>query len=234
MKVIRNTLILLVFIFIVLLVFVGIRGNLESCLQGFNISSLDSWHFEKCLNKQEKKFNVDSVSDKKQFIGPFSDVLGVTFQYVYQLTPQAHFSEFGLSDAIVVNVPDRDKSFIVVSKNGKKLSFPIIGVVGFRSSAESSYEPVLVRLLSNRIVVGDKIDLHATYVSPFSSLSTTQIQKKLLENVEDGPFRKEAELQIKLRENAGFTESQALELIYNNTNISFQPRQLIVTSLESK
>lgn len=180
----------------------------------------------------ERSFKVGSVSDKIKFLGPYNDVLGVTFQYMYTLTEGANFSEFGLQGAKVIKLPVKDKDFIVVTKDNKTISLPVIGVLGFKDSNDSSFQPILVRLLGSKIKTGDIVGIHATYINPNSTLPISQIQEKLFANVTDSPFKKEIELQIRSREYSKLNESKILETIYNNNTIVFNSSQMIVTSLE--
>lgn len=202
-----------------------------SCL--FQSLAPNSINIDSCIGKKAAKaFDVESVSDKIQFLGPYKEVLGVTFQHTYELMEGVQFSEFTLPEVKVVKLPTKDKDNLIVEKNDKEISFPVVGVLGFKSRETSSYEPVLVRLLGSRLKVGDIVNVHATYINPSSVQPIKQIREKLISNLVESPFKREAALHVNSRENSGIKESQILGIIYNNSVIIFQPDQLIVTSLE--
>lgn len=179
-----------------------------------------------------KPFNVGSVSKDKQFLGPYDEVLGVTFQHSYDLMPGASFSEIGLYDARVKRVPTKDRDTIIVSKEGKRLTFPAVGVLGFKTTSTESYTPELVRNLKNKLKVGDVVSIHATYISPLSTLSTEEIRRIHIKQLSDSVIKNEAEMHIMARENSGITESDILARIYSHKWVSFKSSELVVTTVE--
>lgn len=181
-----------------------------------------------------KTFSVGSVSKDKQFLGPYDEVLGVTFQHSYDLTAGASFSEFGLYDAKVIRVPAKDSDTIIVSKEGKRLTFPAVGVLGFKTTSTESYTPELVRNLKNKLKVGDVVSIHATYVSPLSKLSTEEIRNIHIKQLSDSDIKNEAKMHVMVRENSGFTESDILARIYSHKWVNFKSSELVVTTVELK
>ncbi|MBP9503169.1 MAG: hypothetical protein KBF17_13495 [Candidatus Promineofilum sp.] len=101
---------------------------------------------------------LETVSEDTQVVNVES-LPDIYFQYAYNLTEEIWFSELTFETVTVAVPPDgSDETMLVVDYNGKKVSLPLVGMVGLKiGEGEGKYSPAKVRDLGRTISVGSKL-----------------------------------------------------------------------------
>ncbi len=166
-------------------------------------------------------------------MGPIEEVLDVTFQFYFELPSKASFSQLGVYDVAVKDVPkNKDAGYLVVTRANKTIHLPLVGVLSLKQFHESRYKKVKVRQLSDLIQPGDKLKVHLMYTSPLTALSSEQLRQGLREQNKDKVFAPEEVLIVEAISRTGLTENDILAMIHTNNVIKFRPSQLLVTLIE--
>lgn len=185
-------------------------------------------------NELSSKFDIQPVSKSNSFAGPIKEVLGVTFQHSFELSPEASFSEVGIYDVVVKSVvKDKDSGYLVVRKDTKTLHLPLVGALAVKKVDETSYSPANVKDLADLIKKEDILTVHLMYTSPLATLSTEQLQEKLQASQKE-PMSKESMLRLKSMTRSGLTENDILGMLSGNNVVKFRPTQLVTSLIEIK
>ncbi len=181
------------------------------------------------------KFNVPSVSKANDLVGPIDEVLGVTFQHVFELGEGVSFSDLGVYDATVRSVTrGNNRGYLEVTKGGKTLQFPLVGILSFKKIGSDKFEPLNVKELGGVLESGDVITVYSLFVSPLSTYPTKEIREKLLANSPGEPATNEGRLWVESITNSGLTENEILNIIDNNSVVKFNSDQMVVHLIELK
>lgn len=180
------------------------------------------------------KFDIKPVSKSNSFVGPINEVLGVTFQHSFELSPEASFSEVGIYDVVVKSVvTDGDSGYLVVRKDKKTMHLPLVGALAIKRVDDTSYSPVNVKDLADLVKKDDILTVHLMYTSPLATLSTEQLQEKLQDSQKE-PMSKESILRLKSMTRSGLTENDILGMLSGNNIVKFRPTQLVTSLIEVK
>ena len=178
-------------------------------------------------------FNIQPVSKSNSFVGPIKEVMGVTFQHYFELSPNASFSQLGLYDVVVKTVAtNKDSGYLVVKHDKKTLHLPLIGVLSIKQHADGRYKQINVGQLSNFIKNGDKLIVHLMYTSPLTTLNDTQIRHALRNQSKKKVLSSEEMMVVEAISRTGITENDILGMLNTNNEIKFRPSQLFVTLIE--
>ena len=186
------------------------------------------------LDKESSlQFKITPVSKTNSFVGPIKNVLDITFQHYFELTPEASFSQMGLYKVIVKNVPkNKDKGYLVVTRDKKTFYLPLVGVLSFKQSSASSYKKIKVNQLSNLVKSGDILNVHLLYTSSLTSLDTDQLRERLRKNTKGQTLTAEDIMMTNAISRPDLNENDILGMIYKNSIIKFKPSQLLVSLIE--
>lgn len=181
------------------------------------------------------KFNVPSVSKTNDLVGPIDEVLGVTFQYAFDLGDGVSFSDLGIYDATVKSVTKgKDTGYIEIVKGEKTIQLPLVGFISFKKLGSDKFEPLNVKELGGILDVGDTVTVYTLYVSPLSTNTTKEIREKLMANSPNEPITKEAKLWVNSITNTGLTENEILSMLSRNKLVKFNSNQTSVRLIELK
>lgn len=183
--------------------------------------------------KASAQFKVQPVSKTNSFVGPIKNVLNVTFQHYFELSPNASFSKLGLYNVIVKNITkNKDIGYLTVTRDKKTLYLPLVGTLLVKQGRNTLYKQVTVRQLSDNVKSGDKLMVHLMYTSPLTALDTDQLRQALRNQSKEKALTSEELMVVQAVSRTGLTENDILGMIHSNSIIKFKQSQLLVTTIE--
>lgn len=177
---------------------------------------------------------LETVSEDTQVVNVES-LPDIYFQYAYNLTEEIWFSELTFETVTVAVPPDgSDETMLVVDYNGKKVSLPLVGMVGLKiGEGEGSYAPAKVRDLGQTVSAGARLRVGLMFTSSEVTANADEMQSKLKEGLDSSSDAHDlAVMNIEKRGLKKLTQEEIVERLQQAEVVTFEPEEMTVSSIE--
>lgn len=157
-------------------------------------------------------------------------------QFGKRLDTAQAFTEVNAHDLKVeaINIEENNiGKIIMVSSSGKRISLPMVGLVGIKKRNSNSYDGVLVSNVSKHLVSGTSVNIKASFVGSYMTWSNEQIQDYYnnKSEIKNSEFYDAIMLSSSFRGKKRLSEYDVIKR-FSKENVSFEKEEMLILWLE--